>query len=200
MKQQVRILCNDSNLLRLLTLLLRENGYEITAKPSSPCPLVLDLDSAEPPHDKKHSAIIAVCRQPDALDAHTTAKCRTVLSRPFEFSELIAAIEDAAANAGKHSYVAPRVKKAPPLTLTTATRVLTCGACQVVLTPTETAIFSLLMQERGKTVSSDQLSELLGNCTSNKIEVHICSLRRKIAQIYPFPLIKTVRGQGYMAQ
>ena len=200
MKQQVRILCNDNSLHRLLTLLLRENGYEITAKPTSPCPLILDLDSAELPHDKKHSAIIAVCRELDTLDAHVTSKCRAVLSRPFEFSELMAAVEDAATNAGKHSYVTSRVKKAPALTLTTATRTLSCGASQVTLTPTEAAIFARLMQDRTKVVTYEQISDLLGGCASNKIEVHICSLRRKIAQIYPLPLIKTVRGQGYRAE
>lgn len=200
MKQQVRILCNDNSLHRLLTLLLRENGYEITAKPTSPCPLILDLDSAELPHDKKHSAIIAVCRELDALDAHVASKCRAVLSRPFEFSELMAAVEDAATNAGKHSYVTSRVKKAPALTLTTATRTLSCGASQVTLTPTEAAIFARLMQDRTKVVTYEQISDLLGGCASNKIEVHICSLRRKIAQIYPLPLIKTVRSQGYRAE
>ena len=200
MKQQIRILCNDSSLHRLLTLLLRENGYEITAKPTSPCPLILDLDSAELPHDKKHIAIIAICREPDSLDTHTASKCRCVLTRPFEFSELIAAVEDATLNAGKHTYVASRIKKAPALTLTTATRTLSCGASQVTLTPSEAAIFSLLMKERAKVVTYEQISNLLGDCASNNIEVHICSLRRKIAQIYALPLIKTVRNQGYTAE
>lgn len=200
MKQQVRILCNDNSLHRLLTLLLRENGYEITAKPTSPCPLVLDLDSAELPHDKKHSAVIAVCRELDTLDAHVASKCRCVLARPFEFSELIAAVEDAATNAGKHSYVTSRIKKAPALTLTTATRTLSCGTAQVTLTPTEAEIFSLLMKERAKVVTYEQITAKLGDCGSNKIEVHVCSLRRKIAQIYPLPLINTVRGQGYRAE
>lgn len=200
MKQQVRILCNDSNLHRLLMLLLENHGYDVTAKPTVPCPLIIDLDSSELPHDKKSSAIIAVCREPDALDAHTASKCRTVLSRPFEFSELIAAVQDAAENAGKHSYATSHVKKAPALTLTTASRVLSCGGRQVTLTPSEAEIFSLLMSERPKTVTYEQLSALLGGCSSNKIEVHICSLRRKIAQIYPLPLIKTVRSQGYRAE
>ena len=200
MMQQVRVLCNDSSLNRLLTLLLQDSGYDVTVKPTAPCPLVLDLDSAELPHDKKHSAIIAVCRELDTLDAHVASKCRAVLSRPFEFSELIAAVEDAVTNAGKHSYVTAHSKKAPTLTLTEASRVLSCGSVGVALTPTEAAIFSLLMSERAKIVTYEQIAALLGGCSSNKIEVHICSLRRKIAQIYPLPLIKTVRGQGYRAE
>ena len=200
MMQQVRVLCNDSSLNRLLTLLLQDSGYDVTVKPTAPCPLVLDLDSAEPPHDKKHSAIIAVCREPDALDAHTAAKCRCILPRPFEFSELISAVEDAAENAGKHSIVTSRVKKTPALTLTEADRVLSCKDGEVTLTPTEAAIFVRLMQERPNVVTYEQISDLIGGCASNKIEVHICSLRRKIAQIYPLPLIKTVRGQGYRAE
>ena len=161
---------------------------------------MLDLDSAELPRDKKHSAIIAICREPSLLDAHTASKCRTVLARPFEFSELISAVEDAAENAGKHSFVTSRDPKAPTLTLTDADRVLSCRDAQVTLTPSEAAIFSLLMQERTKVVTYEQISDLLGGCASNKAEVHICSLRRKIAQIYPLPLIKTVRGQGYRAE
>lgn len=200
MKQQIRVLCNDNKLNRLLTLLLEDNGYAVTSKPTAPCPLVIDLDSTELPHDKKHSAIIAVCREPNALDAHTASKCRRVLSRPFEFSVLIEAVEDAVLNAGKHSYATSRSKKAPTLTLTESTKVLSCGDAQVSLTPAEAEIFSLLMNERAKVVTYEQLSSKLGKCSSNKIEVHICSLRRKIAQIYPLPLIKTIRGQGYMAQ
>jgi two-component system OmpR family response regulator len=33
---------------------------------------------------------------------------------------------------------------------------------------------------------------------SNVVEVHINSLRRKIDRGYPIPLIRTIRGVGYM--
>lgn len=196
MKHQVQIICNDEKLNRLIRLVLDGAGYELTSKPEHPCPLVLDIDSAELVHNKKHSATIAITRDPQAINSHLAAKLRHIIQRPFEFGELIAAVDESVHNAGKQTY-APHTKKMPALTLCVDTRELRCGQKQVILTPTEATIFSLLTEQRGKTVTYEQLRSILGASASNKTEVHICELRRKIAEIYELPLIKTVRSQGY---
>ncbi|MBQ9079698.1 MAG: helix-turn-helix domain-containing protein [Clostridia bacterium] len=198
MRGEVRIICADETLGRLLTLLLEGEGYGITSKPTSACPLIIDADSAELPRDKKYSAIIALSRNPDGISAALRSKCRTVLRRPFEFCELSAAVEDALNNAGKHIYTPPRSHKIPAITLREADRILFCGAKQIKLTPAEAAIFILLSEHRGDVVSYDMLSAALGESNSNKPEVHMCALRRKISEICPAPLIKNVRGQGYL--
>jgi DNA-binding response OmpR family regulator len=54
-----------------------------------------------------------------------------------------------------------------------------------------------LLANRGKAVSREALSALIGESATNKTDVHVCYLRRKIATVTERPIIKTVRGKGY---
>ena len=158
----------------------------------------MDLDSAELPRDKKNTSVIGITREPQAWEATPTAKkCRALLCRPIDFNKLLEAVEDAVDNGNTHTYSPPRAHRAPDITLDTATLQLSCGGRQIRLTPGEAALFSLLSADRGQPVSIERLSETLGGSNSNKVNVHICALRSKLGQIYPRPLITTVRGQGY---
>ena len=56
---------------------------------------------------------------------------------------------------------------------------------------------SALLAKRGSSVSREHLSSLLGESSTNKTDVHVCYLRRKIAAVTERPIIKTVRGEGY---
>ena len=72
----------------------------------------------------------------------------------------------------------------------------------VTLTENEALLLSLLLQHRGEPVSKETLHRALcrGEDTpsgSNKVEVHLCNLRRKLEQPLGLRLISTVRGQGY---
>ena len=196
MKQLIRLLCNDTDLSRMAALLLSDSGYEVISSPAH-CPLVIDLDSAPLPGDRKYTAIVGICRTPAELEASVAAKCRTIVSRPLDFAALLAAVEDAVHNVNKQTFAPPRAHRAPDLVLNTAELTLSCGGRQVKLTPAEAALFTLLSDKRGEAVSYAQLAEAVGISCSNKVEVHVCALRRKLGQIYSRPLITTVRGQGY---
>ena len=54
-----------------------------------------------------------------------------------------------------------------------------------------------LLANRGTAVSREQLSAIIGESSTNKTDVHVCYLRRKIATHTDRPIIKTVRGKGY---
>lgn len=196
MKQLIRLLCNDPDLCRMAALLLADSGYEVTAA-SAHCPLVIDLDSAPLPGDRKYTAVVGICRNPLSLEPSVASKCRTVVGRPLDFDEFLAAVDDAVNNVNKQTFTPPRAHRAPDLILNTADLTLSCGGRQVKLTPAEAALYSLLSSKRGEAVSYAQLSEAVGVSGSNKVEVHVCALRRKLGQIYSRPLIVTVRGAGY---
>ena len=79
---------------------------------------------------------------------------------------------------------------------------LHAGDLTVTLTENEALLLSLLLQHRGEPVTKETLHRALcgGEDTpsgSNKVEVHLCNLRRKLEQPLGLRLISTVRGQGY---
>ncbi len=80
--------------------------------------------------------------------------------------------------------------------------VLKKNGAEVHLTPKETKLMFLLMQNVGKVVSRSELmkgvwnTEYLGD--TRTLDVHICWLRQKIEDNPRIPeLILTRRGQGY---
>jgi two-component system OmpR family response regulator len=75
---------------------------------------------------------------------------------------------------------------------------LKLGDSTVHLTPSEAAILRLLVARRGEAVSREELRETLkGHGESNKLEVYLCFLRRKIERPLGLHMITTVRGVGY---
>ena len=66
------------------------------------------------------------------------------------------------------------------------------------LTPSEAAILRLLIERRGDVVTREELRKTLqGRGESNKLEVYLCFLRRKLERPRGLRLITTVRGKGY---
>ena len=72
------------------------------------------------------------------------------------------------------------------------------GGNRVALTPNELAVVSLLLEHRGFPVSRQAIAERIGTSDTNKTDVYVCYLRRKLTELTPLPLIRTVRGKGYM--
>lgn len=84
------------------------------------------------------------------------------------------------------------------LTLHDRTQSVFYGGRRITLTYTEFRLLHALMKARGGVVAKITLkSDVWGSarCRDNVIEVHICSLRRKLET--GGPLIETVRGYGY---
>ena len=81
--------------------------------------------------------------------------------------------------------------------------VVAVGEVQVALTPQEWVIFARLWKSRGRAVTKGELQALLNASesstpTTNKLEVYICFLRRKLEKPTGRRLIETVRGVGYL--
>jgi DNA-binding response OmpR family regulator len=80
--------------------------------------------------------------------------------------------------------------------------VLKRNGSEIHLTPKETKLMALLMENVGKVVSRSELMQSVWNTEylgdTRTLDVHICWLRQKIEQNPRIPeLILTRRGQGY---
>jgi len=126
------------------------------------------------------------------------------LTKPFAFDELIARIQALLRrNSQTQGYKAPVVELAVgDLTLNRDTREVYRGGQLIELTPKEYALLECLMNtSRGRVLSRSQiLAQVWGanaDPLTNVVEVYIRSLRKKLDEEFPTPLIKTVRGFGY---
>ena len=96
----------------------------------------------------------------------------------------------------------PKKVEAGSMTLDMEKSCLKKNGGQIHLTPKETKLMALLMQNVGKVVSRSELmqevwnTEYLGD--TRTLDVHICWLRQKIEENPRIPeCILTRRGQGY---
>ncbi len=77
------------------------------------------------------------------------------------------------------------------------------GESSFTLTEKEAAIMAQLLEHRGKAVTKEALRAAIAGkqptdgSVSNKVEVYVCHLRRKLEQPLGLRLFSTVRGQGY---
>lgn len=117
-----------------------------------------------------------------------------VLTKPFEFEELLARAEVALRRSHGH---ASSVLKAGSLELDTSTQRLTLQGRPIVLSALEYRLMAILMNRNNQVVSKANLTECLYQTdfesNSNVVEVLINRVRKKIG----FHFIKTHRGLGY---
>ena len=82
-------------------------------------------------------------------------------------------------------------------------RVCRLNGERVALTPTEFSILQVLLENRGRAVSAQELAELVWNdafyiSRSDSLAVHIRHLREKLDDtLKPFSYVKTAWGVGY---
>jgi two-component system OmpR family response regulator len=124
------------------------------------------------------------------------------LTKPFIPEELVARLE-----------VLLRRRRAPtaqqettlcvgPLELDLTSRKAKRDGEEIVLLPTEYRVLELMMRHAGQTITRTMLFEAVWgyhfNPGTNVVEVHMSRLRKKIDPPGVKPLIRTVRGSGYI--
>lgn len=123
------------------------------------------------------------------------------LVKPFDFDELMARIRAMIRRGGER---ASSVMTSGDLTLDSASRMVKRGEEEISLTAKEFDILEYLMQNEGKVLSRDKLSNHIWNYDydggSNVIDVYVYHLRRKIDDGYEQKKIITVKGAGYMVK
>lgn len=131
------------------------------------------------------------------------------LAKPFHHQELLARIkailrritvvnqQNQQALQQQHSIVLVN-----SVELNHGTRAVFCHQNAIELTGAEYQILTLLMEQQGKIISKDTISEqVLGRKLSpfdRSIDVHIANIRRKFSPFCTDEKIKTVRGAGYL--
>jgi DNA-binding response OmpR family regulator len=122
------------------------------------------------------------------------------LPKPFDFREFLARVR---ALVRRDRVMKARSIQIGDVEIDTEHRTVTRGRRVIPLTRTEYDIFEILVAQCGRTVRREKLLELVWQDTepgSNKLEVAVRSLRRKIGAGGALPLIHTVHGFGYIVR
>ncbi len=171
--------------------------------------LLIDLDSVnmtEPFAIGEGQMVAGICRDISQLPTEWQTRFSRLLQRPCPTAQLRALLGHLCGR-GEMTSVAPREGRAHTALSASELKMvmaednqLLCGEEILSLSPTEAALMRTLIAHRGEIVSRTMLEACLpgeGEAHSNKIEVYLCFLRRKIERPLGLRLITTVRGKGY---
>ncbi len=122
------------------------------------------------------------------------------LPKPYAFSELLARVEVLGRRTGtpeqEMSY------RVGDLELDRLSHEVRRGGQPILLQPREYRLLEYLMKNAGQVVTRTMLLENVWDYhfdpQTNVIDVHVSRLRSKIEKGFEVPLLKTVRGAGYM--
>ena len=121
------------------------------------------------------------------------------LVKPFEFKELLARVRALLRRSYREKN--PSIKL-QDLQIDLTTQRVWRGREEIQLTPREYALLEYLAMRSGQTVSRtdiwEHVYEFNSSASSNVVDVYIGYLRRKIERSGKPPLIRTVRGRGYI--
>ena len=122
------------------------------------------------------------------------------LVKPFDFGELLARLR---ALIRRGPTERPPVMELAGLRLDAVARSVTYGGREVELSAREFAVLECLARHAGEAVSRMQLLEHVwseGDVSLNVVDVYVGYLRKKLEGADGPPLIRTVRGVGFMLE
>jgi DNA-binding response OmpR family regulator len=121
------------------------------------------------------------------------------LPKPFDLTELTARVK---ALLRRASISADHTLRAGDVTIDPLTRRVDRGGRSIELTQKEYALLEFLVRNVGQPVSRAVIAEQVwkheANPSTNVVDVYINYLRKKLGDDKSRPLIRTVRGVGYM--
>lgn len=197
MRGNILILCEDAVFARMLELELSSMHFSVALNAAPGARendlILVDLDSVSIPQRVGNSTrIVGFTRHFEVSGLDAKRRCSMILHRPFQMRVLREEVAHLEASEQKE-----QKGEANAFTLSLTGNTLTLGEATVTLRPKESAVMSCLLANRGSAVSREMLSAFVGESTTNKTDVHVCYLRRKIATVTERPIIKTVRNKGY---
>ena len=120
--------------------------------------------------------------------------CSIILHRPFEMRMLREELELLMQEESSRKHT----RESSSISL--EGQVLTYQGKRVTLGPAESRVMRLLIEAQGEPVSREAIAQVIGESATNKTEVYVCYLRRKLAAVTDRNPISTVRGIGYRFQ
>jgi DNA-binding response OmpR family regulator len=122
------------------------------------------------------------------------------LTKPFAFEEFLARVRALLRGATGQT---ARLQVGPIILDMTSHRA-TCDGDELELTAKEYQLLETFMLRAGRVLSKAQLTEILWDWdhepSSNAIEVHLSSLRKKLESGGAGKLVRTIRGRGYVLE
>lgn len=125
------------------------------------------------------------------------------LVKPFAFAELLARIEILARRAGRNISAEQQTKLCVgDLEMDLLARKVNRAGKNIDLQSREFCLLEYMLQNKGQVVTRTMLLENVWDYNfdpqTNVIDVHISRLRSKIDKDFEVPLIRTIRGAGYI--
>ena len=199
MRGNILILCEDAVFTRMLELEFSSMHFSVAVNAAPNARendlILVDLDSASiPKKTGENTRIVGFTRHFEVSGLDAERRCSMILHRPFQMRILREECE-LLGTAAQERDLQKGGQNTPSITLQQNT--LTINGEVIQLRAKETAVMSCLLANRGNVVSREMLSAYIGESATNKTDVHVCYLRRKIATVTEKTIIKTVRNQGY---
>ena len=216
-KKQIVIVEDDLDISRLLTLELKEAGFEVAAfdtgirglsgiRETNPDLVILDLglpdlSGAEIARRVRKTSetpmIILTAADDVGIKVNMlNAGADDYLAKPFHTSELIARI-----NVQLRKRSLGTVRKVGDMTLDASRRQVFWDDEEVRLSPREFDLLLFLCSQPGRVYSREEIeTNVWGEDlppSSNVVDVHIANIRGKLRDAGGFGVIRTVRGIGY---
>ncbi|VWC67199.1 winged helix family two component transcriptional regulator [Burkholderia lata] len=123
------------------------------------------------------------------------------LVKPFSLDEMCARIDVLIRRRPRGPQVETTLR-AGELELDLVRRRVTLGGHALALLPTEWRVLEFMMRHAGRVLTRTMIFEAVWGCRfdpgTNLIDVHVGRLRKKVNRAGAEPLIRTIRGSGYM--
>lgn len=120
------------------------------------------------------------------------------LTKPFKFRELLARVQALA----RRKNTVTRVLAVDDLKMDIESKEVFRGSKKIDLTAREFRLLEFLLNNKNRVVSRTDILENVWEVNhdlgTNVVDVYINYLRKKIDHDYPYPIIKTVVGMGYV--
>lgn len=225
MKKRVLIIEDETHIVELLTMVLKQNNYQVSSLKSAdqvistildfkPDCLLLDIMLPG-------KSGFDVCREVKTNQATAnlpiillTAKAEEndkllgfelgaddYITKPFGIKELFARIE-ALLRRSKNKFLMPAILKYKDLVVNDDLHQVVFKNVYLSLTPSEYQIIKTLLENKGRIVKRVSLTKLLNITNDDKnarsLDVHIRNIRTKFAKIKPnYDPIRTLKTVGF---
>jgi two-component system alkaline phosphatase synthesis response regulator PhoP len=225
MKKRVLIIEDETHIVELLTMVLKQNNYQVSSLKSAdqvistildfkPDCLLLDIMLPG-------KSGFDVCREVKSNQATAnlpiillTAKAEEndkllgfelgaddYIAKPFGIKELFARIE-ALLRRSKNKFLMPAILKYKDLVVNDDLHQVVFKNVYLSLTPSEYQIIKTLLENKGRIVKRDSLTKLLNITNDDKnarsLDVHIRNIRTKFAKIKAnYDPIRTLKTVGF---